>query len=101
MLVSILTDGDENASRKFSAANIKALVARLTAKGWTFTYMGANHAVESTAAAMSIKTSVRFETNQGSIQELFEKDRKGRMSYFDKRSKGMSSQDAEKDYWDQ
>ena len=101
VLVSILTDGDENASREFSGGHVKSLVDRLTAKGWSFMYMGANHAVESTAAALSINTSVRFETNQNSMKDLFEKDRKGRLSYFHKRSQGMSSKDAEKDYWDQ
>lgn len=100
VLVSILTDGDENASREFSAANVKALVDRLTLKGWSFTYMGANHAVEQVASSLSIKTSVRFETNPSSMEELFKKDRKGRMGFFHKRSQGMSSKDAQEGYWD-
>jgi Mg-chelatase subunit ChlD len=101
VLVSILTDGDENASREFNATNINALVNRLTQKGWSFTYMGANHAVEQVASSLSIKSSVRFETNHSSMEELFEKDRKGRLGFFKKRSEGMSSQEAEKGYWDQ
>jgi len=101
VLVSVLTDGDENASKEFNTANVRALVDRLTEKGWSFTYMGANHAVEFVASSLSIKNSTRFETNKGSMEELFKKDRKGRLSYFKKRSQGMSSKDAQEGYWDQ
>lgn len=44
VLVCIVTDGEENASREFDAAKVKELVEHQTSKyNWTFTYVGANH----------------------------------------------------------
>lgn len=42
VLVVIMTDGEENASREYNAQQIKALVEQRQAKGWTFVYLGAN-----------------------------------------------------------
>ena len=100
-LVSMLTDGAENASQEFNALAIRSMVDRLTKRGWSFSYMGANHDVEQAAASLSIRSSMRFESNPASVEELFSKDRKGRMAYYDKRSKGMSSQQAQEGYWEQ
>ncbi|EJF08512.1 VWA domain-containing protein, partial [Pontibacter sp. BAB1700] len=43
VLVTILTDGLENASKEYTAAQIKQMIDKLQSKGWTFTYIGANH----------------------------------------------------------
>lgn len=42
MLVTIVTDGYENASKEYTGSAIKALVAELKNKGWVFAYIGAN-----------------------------------------------------------
>jgi Mg-chelatase subunit ChlD len=101
ILVSILTDGHENASQEFSGSAIKAMIDRLTEKGWTFTYMGANHNVEQMASSLSIKSFLRFESTQEGMDELFRKDRNSRHKFYQKRSSGMSSKDAEKGFWDE
>lgn len=101
VLVSILTDGYENASSEFSNRAIRSMVERLQEKGWTFTYMGANHAVEQMASSMSIRSFLRFESTQEGMDELFRKDRKGRMLFYQNKSRGMSSKEAEKGYWDE
>ena len=41
-LVTVITDGYENASREYSGKMIQDMVKRLDAKGWVFTYIGAN-----------------------------------------------------------
>src|SRR5690606_18894341 len=43
VLVSIFTDGFENASTEFSAKSVSSLVLSLEKKGWTFTYIGTGH----------------------------------------------------------
>jgi Mg-chelatase subunit ChlD len=101
VLVSVLTDGEENASREFSGAAVKAIIERLRSRGWTFTYMGSNHDVEKAAASVGINNTVSFKHDERGTQELFEKDRKGRMAYYFKKSQGMSSEDAEKGFFDQ
>lgn len=42
MIVLIITDGEENASREFTKAQIKALIAEKEKLGWTFSFIGAN-----------------------------------------------------------
>lgn len=42
VIVAIMTDGYENASREWNSAAIKKLVEDKTAQGWQFLYMGAD-----------------------------------------------------------
>ncbi|MBR4119637.1 MAG: VWA domain-containing protein [Bacteroidales bacterium] len=62
VLVTVVTDGYENASKEYNGYAIKALVDELKAKGWVFAYIGANHDVEAFAATISINNVMKFET---------------------------------------
>ena len=42
VLVVIITDGEENASREYTSSAIKTMIDDRQAKGWTFIYLGAN-----------------------------------------------------------
>lgn len=42
VLVTILTDGGENASREHTKNDIRQIIERKEGEGWTFIYMGAN-----------------------------------------------------------
>ena len=101
VLVSILTDGEENASKEFTGAQMQAMIDRLKQRNWSFTYMGANHAVQKMAFSLSIEQSITFQTNEQDMKQLFEKERKGRTAFYDKRSKGQSIKDAESNYFEQ
>ena len=61
VLVTILTDGEENASREHSAFDIKNLIDELKLKNWTFTYIGTDHDVEKIALSLSITNTLVFE----------------------------------------
>lgn len=52
VLVSVFTDGEENASREFSGKEIKMMVEDLKEKGWAFTYFGTDHDVYAAAGRM-------------------------------------------------
>jgi hypothetical protein len=49
VLVTILTDGMENASQEYSGRLVRDLITRLGEQNWTFTYIGANHDVTAMA----------------------------------------------------
>ena len=68
VLVTIVTDGYENASREWNGKAIKALVEQMRGQGWTFAYIGANHDVESVAASMSITNTMSFEASDAGVQ---------------------------------
>ena len=42
VLVVIISDGDENMSKRFTSERIASMVKEMTDSGWTFTYIGAN-----------------------------------------------------------
>ena len=54
VLVTVLTDGEENASVEFSAFDIRMLVEKLKLEKWTFTYIGTDHDVEKIALSLSL-----------------------------------------------
>jgi len=81
VLVTILTDGEENASQEYSAESIKRMVEIFKSKNWTFTYIGANHDVDIFASRISINNVMKFETSEEDMQRMFLKDREARMNY--------------------
>lgn len=81
VLVTILTDGEENASKEFNGQSIKKLVDELQSKNWTFTYIGANHDVENFAISISIHNYMKFETNDKDMKRMFDEEKEARMNY--------------------
>ena len=82
VLVTILTDGEENSSQQFRGDSIKILVEVLSTKRWTFTYVGTEHDVESIADSLSIKNTMRWEKDDESMNMMFAKERSSREAYF-------------------
>ncbi len=70
VLVTVVTDGYENASKEYSGQAIKALVDELKARGWVFAYIGANQDVEAVAATISITNVLNFETTSDGTQMM-------------------------------
>ena len=61
VVVTIITDGLENASKEYTGAAVKELVEQLKGEGWTFTYMGANQDSTEIAFNLSIRNSRNFD----------------------------------------
>ncbi len=81
VLVTILTDGEENASKEFSGDDIKKLVEELKQKRWTFTYIGTDHDVDKVAASISINNLMVFEKDEQDIKNMFLTEKKARIKY--------------------
>jgi hypothetical protein len=84
VLVTILTDGEENASKEYTGAAIKSLIEELKQKNWTFTYIGTDHDVEKFAISISITNSMMFDKNDAGIKNMFDKEKSARMNYSQK-----------------
>ena len=84
VLVTILTDGEENDSKEFSGAQVKKIIEEQKARGWTFTYIGANHDVEKAAASISVSNTINFVADNASVHNLFVKEREARVRFSEK-----------------
>lgn len=84
VLVTILTDGQENASKEFSGSDIKKLVEELKQNRWTFTYIGTDHDVEKIAISLSINNTMVFAKNEADIKRMFMKEHIARAKYSQK-----------------
>ena len=82
VVVTIITDGMENASCEYNGKTIKELVERLRGEGWTFTYMGANQDAVEVAMKLSIRNSRNFAYSNESTRASMEKDASTRMNFF-------------------
>lgn len=82
VLVTIITDGYENASRTWSGSQIKSLVEELRQMGWTFTYIGADQDVEKVAGGIGVRNCLRFSADAESTQKMFARERESRKRYY-------------------
>ncbi len=78
-VVTVITDGLENASKEYSGAAIKALVERMkNEEGWNFAYIGTNQDVEATSASLSIDNHMAFADDEAGMREAWARERKSR-----------------------
>ena len=84
-VVTIITDGYENASRRWNHQAVVELIDNLKGKGWVFTFIGANIDVEKTAKDLGIDSYLRFEQTDEGMSDMFEEERRSRRAYNEKR----------------
>lgn len=101
VLVTVITDGYENASREYNGKAIKNLVETMKKEGWVFTYIGANQDVEAVAASMSIDNRLAFDADEESTGAMFEHERRSRKKFFSKLSRNMPMRDLSTGYFDE
>jgi hypothetical protein len=89
VLVTVLTDGAENASREYRGSSIKQLVEELKQNNWTFTYIGTDHDVVKFAGSLAIDNVMAFKKDAHGISDMFQKDRKARAMFSDKLNRKM------------
>lgn len=83
VLVTIVTDGYENASQEYNLRTIKALVEKLKTKGWVFAYLGANQDAEEVAFSMSIDNAMRWESTREGTAYMSERLNYSRSRWYD------------------
>ncbi len=81
VLVTILTDGEENSSKEFNHTHINSIIKGQKDLGWTFTYIGANHDVEKVAHSISITNTMVFEADAAILKHVFTEESNARIRY--------------------
>ncbi|WP_181213942.1 vWA domain-containing protein [Phocaeicola faecicola] len=87
ILVTVVTDGYENASKEYDGKAIKALIDELKGKGWVFAYIGANQDVEQVAATISITNTMTFRTTPKDTMDMCVRVNKSRDRFYSRMSK--------------
>ena len=86
VVVTIITDGEENSSSEYNGGSIRRLVEELKGEGWTFTYMGANQDSAEVAMKMSIRNARNFDYSAAGTMAVMKKDTDTRMNFFSRLS---------------
>lgn len=82
VLVTIITDGEENCSQEYNLKMVKTLIEKQKAMGWTFTLIGTDNLdVEGMAGALSIDNHLEFTEDAVSTKAMFAKERKARTRF--------------------
>lgn len=81
VLVTIITDGLENASTEYSGTSVKELVSRQREKGWTFAYIGANQDAVEVARDLNISNALNFDASPEGMVTMSVKYEKARKKF--------------------
>lgn len=92
VLVTVITDGYENASHEYDRTSIKALTEKLGTQGWTFAYIGANQDAMEAARSVGIKNAMNFTASESGTQEMSAKLCKSRTNWFHKIAMGKENE---------
>lgn len=88
VLVTIITDGEENCSEEYSLHMIKNLIEKLKKQNWTFTFIGTEDLnVESIAHDMGIDNHLQFTEDAAGTQEMFRRENRARERFNECRAK--------------
>ncbi len=81
-LVTIITDGMENASVEFSNSMIFKLIEDCKEYGWVFTFIGANIDAKQAAQSINIDSSLQFDQSDRGMKQMWARERIAKMQHF-------------------
>ena len=82
VLVTIITDGEENCSEEYNLQMVKTLIEKLKKQNWTFTLIGTDNLdVEGMAGAMAIDNHLEFKEDEAGTKEMFAFEHRSRARY--------------------
>ena len=89
-VVTVLTDGLENASRDWDAQSLRKLIEQLKEEGWSFSYMGSAHNVKEVTDLLSIENVVEFSHDQLGAAHTWGRERSSRRAYYQRMSEAYT-----------
>ena len=82
VLVTIITDGEENCSEEYDLKMIKNLIEKLKKQNWTFTFIGTDDLdVENIALDMGIDNHLQFSEDEAGTKAMFARENRARERY--------------------
>ena len=91
VLVTIITDGEENCSEEYNLHMVKTLISKMKKQGWTFTLIGTDNLdVEGMAGSMNIDNHLAFTQDEEGTRMMFARENRARMRYNESISVGCA-----------
>ena len=82
VLVTIITDGEENCSTEWTLKMIRNLIEKLKKQNWTFTLIGTDNLdVEQMAHQFAIDEHMEFQQDEAGTRAMFARERHSRERY--------------------
>ena len=82
VLVTIITDGEENSSKEWTLKMVRNLIEKLKKQNWTFTLIGTDNLdVKSMAGSFSIDSHMAFVQSAVGTKMMFERENRCRERY--------------------
>lgn len=82
VLVTIITDGEENSSEEYNLKMVKTLISKMKKQGWTFTLIGTDNLdVEGMAGQMNIDNHLAFKEDAEGTRMMFMRERQARVRF--------------------
>lgn len=79
VLVTIITDGEENSSEEWTLKMVRNMIEKLKKQNWTFTLIGTDNLdVETMAQSFAIDEHMEFKEDMEGTRAMFQKERRSR-----------------------
>lgn len=91
VLVTIITDGEENASQEWTGPAVKALIDHCKEEGWMFSFIGAGEDVIKIATKISITNTVLWEQTSQGTTDVFANENAAQTRYYDRMAKACAN----------
>lgn len=96
VLVTILTDGEENSSHEYNGKTIKNLIEKLKIENWTFTYIGTEHDVDRASMSISINNTLNYLKSPEQFRRMFLVEKNSRIEF---NKKILANEDVNSNYF--
>ncbi len=82
VLVTIITDGEENSSEEWTLKMVRTMIEKLKKQNWTFTLIGTDNLdVETMAQSFAIDEHLEFQQDEEGTKAMFARERRSRERY--------------------
>ena len=82
VLVTVITDGEENSSQEWTLKMIRTMIEKLKKQKWTFTLIGTDNLdVETIAHSFAIEEHMEFQQTEAGTRAMFARERRSRERY--------------------
>ncbi len=90
-VVTVITDGMENSSRKWSGEALRRLIERLKEEGWSFSYMGSCHDVVEVTMKLSIDHVMAFDHDTVGASNTWHRDSSSKRAYYERMNRDFDA----------